>query len=72
MSTLSRACLSGAADTPGDDEFNGILQQLMARDMRRVDNMEENLEYLRRQLDEVEHDALVLAMMLGRAVLLRE
>ena len=57
---------------PGDEDFNSILQQLMARDMRRVDNMEENLAFMRQQLDEAEHDALVLGMMLGRAVLRRE
>eukprot|EP00434_Breviolum_minutum_P041929 symbB.v1.2.037304.t1/scaffold5473.1/size26756/2 len=37
-----------------DNDFNSILQQLMARDMRRVDGMEENLAFLQKQVEEAE------------------
>jgi len=68
------ACLEDAPQGASneDNDFNSILQQLMARDMRRVDGMEENLAFLQKQVEEVEHDAVVLGIMLAKKVLARE
>ena len=65
------ACLGDAPQGASneDNDFNSILQQLMARDMRRVDGMEENLAFLQKQVEEVEHDAVVLGIMLAKKVL---
>ncbi|CAJ1357898.1 unnamed protein product [Effrenium voratum] len=69
------ACLADAEHVRGpseDSEFNSILSRLMAKDMRRVDGIEDNIAYLKQQVDEVEHDAVVMSIMLGKLVLARE
>eukprot|EP00913_Durusdinium_trenchii_P031650 g29639.t1 len=64
------ACLADAVPDGAseDSDFNAILMQLMAKDMRRVDGMDENLTFLKQQVDEVEHDAVVMGIMLGKRV----
>ncbi|CAE7572308.1 unnamed protein product [Symbiodinium natans] len=57
---------------PEDSEFNSVLSRLMAKDMRRVDGLVDSIEFLQHQVDEAEHDAVVMSIMLGENVLARE
>lgn len=69
------SCIANTSSDGGPNEehdFNSTLQQLMAKDMRRVDGMDENLAFLQKQVEEVEHDAVVLGIMLAKHVLARE
>mmetsp|Transcript_59998 Transcript_59998/g.194530 ORF Transcript_59998/g.194530 Transcript_59998/m.194530 type:complete len:89 (-) Transcript_59998:81-347(-) len=43
-----------------------------SQDMRRTDLLLENLAYLQREVDEVEHDAALLGIMLAESVQKRE
>ncbi|CAE7554402.1 unnamed protein product, partial [Symbiodinium pilosum] len=60
------------AGSSEDTEFNAVLSRLMAKDMRRVDGLVDSISFLQHQVDEVEHDALVMSVMLGERVLARE
>jgi len=55
-----------------DTEFNSVLSRLMARDMRRIDGLPDSVSFLQHQVDEVEHDALAMSIMLGERVMARE
>ncbi|OLP91048.1 hypothetical protein AK812_SmicGene27304 [Symbiodinium microadriaticum] len=60
------------ASSSEDTEFNSVLSRLMARDMRRIDGLPDSVNFLQHQVDEVEHDALVMSIMLGERVMARE
>eukprot|EP00406_Dinophysis_acuminata_P023888 CAMPEP_0179348062 /NCGR_PEP_ID=MMETSP0797-20121207/73498_1 /TAXON_ID=47934 /ORGANISM="Dinophysis acuminata, Strain DAEP01" /LENGTH=474 /DNA_ID=CAMNT_0021062835 /DNA_START=275 /DNA_END=1697 /DNA_ORIENTATION=+ len=62
---------SGAAGAPmdagsqEDATFNTIVSEMMAKDMKRTDVINENLVHLQKEVDEVEHDAALVGMMLA-------
>lgn len=55
-----------------DVAFNALVSEMMAKDMKRIDGIMENLAHLQKEVDEVEHDAALMGSMLGEAVLRRE
>jgi len=55
-----------------DSEFNSIASSMMNKDMKRTDLLPDNLEYLQREIDDIEHDAALLGVMLGQSVIVRE
>lgn len=55
-----------------DSEFNSVVSQMMAKDMKRIDGIFDNLKFLQQEVDEVEHDAVVLGSKLAELVLARE
>lgn len=61
-----------ARDVTEDASFNTVVSEMMAKDMRRVDGILDNLSYLQREVDEVEHDAALMGTMLAEAVRRRE
>jgi len=60
------------SDQPEDAAFNSLVSEMMAKDMKRIDGIDENLAHLQKEVDEVEHDAALMGSMLGEAVLRRE
>jgi len=75
LEALVTASASGGAapiSKSEDSEFNTFVAKMMAKDMKRLDGMQENLEYLQKEVDEVEHDAALMGAMLGESVLRRE
>jgi len=67
---------SGAPDKEPDVQedvaFNALVSEMMAKDMKRMDGIVENLAHLQKEVDEVEHDAVLMGSMLGEALLRRE
>lgn len=55
-----------------DGAFNAVVSQMMSKDMKRVDGLWENIEHLQKEVEEVEHDALLLGGMLAESVANRE
>lgn len=55
-----------------DDAMNTVVTGLMLKDMRRTDSLNFNLKHLQREVDEVEHDAALLGVMLAESVQRRE
>merc|ERR1712083_393260 len=73
---LSGASTDGAvaaelADPTEDSSFNTIVSEMMLKDMKRVDNIANNLKHLQNEVEEVEHDAVVMGTYLGEGVLRR-
>lgn len=60
---------NGEADAKDDQAFNVIVSKMMSKDMQRTDNMTDNLEYLRGEVEEVEHDAVLMGAMVAEAVI---
>eukprot|EP00929_Paragymnodinium_shiwhaense_P076838 TRINITY_DN39558_c0_g1_i1.p1 TRINITY_DN39558_c0_g1~~TRINITY_DN39558_c0_g1_i1.p1 ORF type:complete len:486 (+),score=140.66 TRINITY_DN39558_c0_g1_i1:70-1527(+) len=60
------------ADPTEDSAFSDIVTELMLKDMKRHDKIRENIEYLRGEVDEVEHDAALVGSILAKSVLARE
>lgn len=55
-----------------DDSFNAAVSEMMTSDMKRVDNIIDNLAYLQKEVDEVEHDAVLMGTLLAENVRRRE
>jgi len=51
-----------------DADFNAVVAEMMSRDMQRVDGIRDNLRHLQREVDEAEHDAVLMGTMLAEAV----
>jgi len=64
--------VEGVPDPQEDAAFNALVSEMMAKDMKRVDGIVENLKHLQGEVDEVEHDAALMGAMLAEAVLRRE
>jgi len=60
------------ADLTSDPDFETVVTELMQKDMKRNDGIVENIDHLDEQVKEIEHDALVLGMMLAQKVVERE
>merc|ERR1712150_167119 len=55
-----------------DSLFNTLISEMMSKDMKRTDLLYENLEYLQREVDEVEHDAVCMGIKLAELVQKKE
>merc|ERR1712051_449348 len=55
-----------------DADFNAMVSEMMAKDMKRTDGIVENLTHLQKEVDEVEHDAALMGAMLAESILRRE
>jgi len=64
---VSAAPASKSADDD-DGAFSSMVSEMMAKDMRRTDFIAENLIYLQKEVDEVEHDAALLGVQLAQLV----
>merc|ERR1711933_442158 len=61
-----------SSDANEDSAFNTVVSDMMILDMKRTDNMPENLKHLQSEVDDVEHDALLMGKMLAEAIAQRE
>lgn len=55
-----------------DDAFGVLVSKFMAKDMRRTDLLRDNIQHLMSEVDDVEHDAVLLGIMLAESVQRRE
>lgn len=69
---IGTAVAPGGNDHMEDQDFNAVVQKMMTKDMARTDLIEENIAHLQREVDEVEHDAVLMGTMLAEAVIKRE
>merc|ERR1711957_514868 len=61
------------ADHPTEDAaFGTVVHEMMMKDMKRHDGLKSNLEHLRKEVEEFEHDASLMGAMLAQSVLERE
>ncbi|CBZ55548.1 conserved hypothetical protein [Neospora caninum Liverpool] len=51
-----------------DGNFDAIVSMLMSQDMKRYDDLEENLDHLEREVANAEADAMALGVMMGEEV----
>eukprot|EP00405_Crypthecodinium_cohnii_P053676 CAMPEP_0206590828 /NCGR_PEP_ID=MMETSP0325_2-20121206/39869_1 /ASSEMBLY_ACC=CAM_ASM_000347 /TAXON_ID=2866 /ORGANISM="Crypthecodinium cohnii, Strain Seligo" /LENGTH=462 /DNA_ID=CAMNT_0054099889 /DNA_START=73 /DNA_END=1457 /DNA_ORIENTATION=- len=61
-----------AQKSPEDEEessFNAMVSEMMLKDMRRADLLLDNLTYLQKEVDEIEHDSVLLGVMLAEKVM---
>jgi len=68
----SNGSASESSDAQEDATFNTVVSDMMLIDMKRVDCMAENLKHLQKEIDDVEHDALLMGKMLAEAIAKRE
>eukprot|EP00448_Togula_jolla_P003317 CAMPEP_0170605456 /NCGR_PEP_ID=MMETSP0224-20130122/19983_1 /TAXON_ID=285029 /ORGANISM="Togula jolla, Strain CCCM 725" /LENGTH=492 /DNA_ID=CAMNT_0010930461 /DNA_START=1 /DNA_END=1475 /DNA_ORIENTATION=+ len=61
--------LTGDREKEDNVSFNYHVANMMATDMRRTDGIEDNLRSLQADIDEAEHDAVILGALLAEAVL---
>jgi len=61
-----------SSDAQEDSAFNTVVSDMMMLDMKRTDGMAENLKHLQNEVDDVEHDALLMGKMLAEAITQRE
>lgn len=55
-----------------DTDFNTVVSQMMTVDMKRADGISDNLKHLQHEVEEVEHDAAIMGMMLAESIAKRE
>lgn len=73
QSGISDATATTEASRVSEDvTFNKIVEEMMAKDMKRTDATAENLEHLQKEVDEVEHDSALVGIMLAKSVYQRE
>jgi len=73
LQKLEALVAGNVSNEPSEDsDFNAVVSQMMTKDMRRLDGMEDNLTYLQKEVDEVEHDAALMGAMLAESVMRRE
>merc|ERR1712187_212910 len=55
-----------------DSDFNGTVAQMMSQDMKQVDGIHDNLKHLQHEVDEIEHDAVLMGCTLAESIIQRE
>lgn len=59
-------------DSTEEVSFGTVVTEMMLKDMKRHDKMNENLQHLQREVDELEHDALLMGDLLAQSIMRRE
>lgn len=76
LESILSAATPGMPAAEGSDEeestFGAVVAEMMGKDMQRTDLLMENIEYLTKEIDEAEHDAVLLGVNLAEQVMLRE
>merc|ERR1711879_771686 len=61
-----------ASQGDDDQDFNGTVAQMMSLDMKQVDGIHDNLKHLQHEVDEIEHDAVLMGASLAESIIERE